>query len=256
MADLPSDLNRKTSNQAELATECEEIEGAIMALRATYEQYFLGLDRHPPTQAHATLKKRVNRLQSTFAQQTATKFKIQSLHNKFLTYERLWIRTLQEMENGTYRRDLFKAKLHSKQREQPAAPKPAPAAVAPAGGPATPSAKAPPAPPLAPNISPLAAAPAAPRAAVAAAAPAAPRAEVAAVLPGALSEAKLKAIYDAYVVAKKRCNEDVSRLSFDSLATTLKRQVPELMKQHKAKSIEFKVVIKDGKAVLKAVPRE
>ena len=31
-------------------------------------------------------------------------------------------------------------------------------------------------------------------------------------------------------------------------------QVPQLMQKHKAKNIEFKVVIKGGKAVLKAVP--
>ena len=30
---------------------------------------------------------------------------------------------------------------------------------------------------------------------------------------------------------------------------------PELLKQHNAKAVEFKVVIKDGKASLKAVPK-
>jgi hypothetical protein len=44
-------------------------------------------------------------------------------------------------------------------------------------------------------------------------------------------------------------------MSFDSVAASLRKQVPELMKQHNAKSVEFKVVIKDGKAVLKAVPK-
>jgi hypothetical protein len=57
-------------------------------------------------------------------------------------------------------------------------------------------------------------------------------------------------------MAKRRCNEDVSALSLDAVATTLRKQVPELMKQHKARSVEFKVVIKDGKAVLRALPKE
>ena len=64
------------------------------------------------------------------------------------------------------------------------------------------------------------------------------------------------AIFDAYVMAKKRCNEDVSKLSYDSLSQTLRKQVPELMKQHNAKSVEFKVVIKDGKAILRALPKD
>jgi hypothetical protein len=65
----------------------------------------------------------------------------------------------------------------------------------------------------------------------------------------------MRAIYDAYVSAKKKCNEDVSKLTFESVSASLKKQVPALMKQHNAKGVEFKVVIKDGKAVLRAVPK-
>jgi hypothetical protein len=70
-----------------------------------------------------------------------------------------------------------------------------------------------------------------------------------------LSEAKLRAVYDAYVDAKKRCHEDVSKISFESVASKLRKQVPTLMEKHKVNSVEFKVVIKDGKAVLRAVPK-
>jgi hypothetical protein len=71
-----------------------------------------------------------------------------------------------------------------------------------------------------------------------------------------LSEQKIKAIYDAYVMAKKRCGEDTRNLTLESVSAMLRKQVPELMKQHNAKSVEFKVVIKDGKAILRALPRE
>ena len=43
-------------------------------------------------------------------------------------------------------------------------------------------------------------------------------------------------------------------MSFESLASRIRAQVPELMQKHKARTIEFKVVIKGGKAILKAVP--
>ncbi len=65
----------------------------------------------------------------------------------------------------------------------------------------------------------------------------------------------MKAIYDAYVQAKKSTNEDTSKLSMDTMAATLRKQVPELLKKHNAKDVDFKVVIKDGKAVLRAVPK-
>lgn len=65
----------------------------------------------------------------------------------------------------------------------------------------------------------------------------------------------MKAIYDAYVSAKKRCHEDVSKISISAVAQSLRKQIPELIKQHKAKTVDFKIVIKDGKAVIKAVPK-
>ena len=72
---------------------------------------------------------------------------------------------------------------------------------------------------------------------------------------GGLDDKQMKALYDAYVSAKKRCNEDTSKLTYDAVAKTVSKQIPELMTRYKAKAVDFKVVIKDGKAILKAVPK-
>jgi len=85
--------------------------------------------------------------------------------------------------------------------------------------------------------------------------PAGAGARPAAPAPGGLSETQMRTLYDAYVAAKVRCKEDVSRLTYDALAKTVARQVPELMAKYKATAVEFKVVIKEGRVVLKAVPR-
>ncbi len=212
---------RKTLGDADAVAQlCTEIEGEIAALRAKYEQYFLGIERKPPNQEHDSLKKKVNGLRNTFVRQVATKFRVEAVTSKLATYERLWARTLQEIEAGTYRRDLFKLKLKHKEKapeKEKVLEKKPEAAKAAAAPPAAPAGTGP---------------------------------------AGAISDQKMKAIYDAYVMAKKRCNEDVSKLSLDSLAQTLRKQVPQLMKQHNAKSVEFKVVIKDGKAILRALPKD
>ena len=241
---------RKTLGDAGKVDEvCSEIEAQIAALRAKYEQYFLGVERKPPSADHAALKKKVSGLRNTFVRQVSTKFRVEAVTSKLLTYERLWTRTLQEIEAGTYRRDVFKLKLRSKDREEQLkaekkaeresekvakvekAAEKKPEVAAPAG----------------------AAKPGAP--AIAAAKPAGPVGPASAPA-GQLSDQKLKAIFDAYVMAKRRCNEDVSKLSLDGLSQTLRKQVPELMKAHNAKSVEFKVVIKDGKAILRALPKD
>jgi hypothetical protein len=133
----------------------------------------------------------------------------------------------------------------------PLVPSVAPVVATPARGTALPSipSVAPLVPPVAPAVKPLAARPppTAPR-------PAAPR-PPSATGPSDLSDDKLKTVYNAYVAAKRNNKEDTSKMSYDSIAASLRKQVPELMKQHGAKSVEFKVVIKDGKAVLKAVPK-
>ncbi|MGE6760379.1 MXAN_5187 C-terminal domain-containing protein [Corallococcus interemptor] len=329
--------------------ECEEMEAAIAELRNSYEQYFMGMERQAPIRAHEDLKKRMFKLKGAFVRSTAVKFRVQSLHNKFLTYERLWTRTLQEIEAGTYRRDLAKARRRAEKKpgasagqkgvvelpeeiddmdfeeieelagrrpinepklatEYLAEPQPAagtpfrgtPAVAQPAGAPrGTPAGLVPPkqgvpavspvgglpsiapvpavgasklpsvTPAVAPGGTPAAGRPAvvppgmAAKAPAAAPQPARPAAAPAAAAPrpaaagpgGGMSDDKLRAVYDAYVTAKRRCQEDTSKLSYESVAATLRKQVPELLKQHNAKAVEFKVVIKDGKASLKAVPK-
>ncbi|HYO71070.1 MAG TPA: MXAN_5187 C-terminal domain-containing protein [Archangium sp.] len=302
--------------------ECDAIEADIAALKVAYEFYFMGNERLPPTRAYEDLKKRLERLKASFIRNTAAKFRVQAIATKFATYERLWQRTLQEIENGTYKRDVAKAKRRTQKQMgsdrpktlgaielpdedfdvqevkpskvpsvaplvppvepvpfrggvpsvaplvpsvAPLVPPVAPVAGTPARGTALPSipSVAPVAPRVAPLVPPVAPAvprvapavpPVAPAAARPAAKPAAPRPPVAA-SGGGLSDDKLKSVYDAYVSAKRQNKEDTSKMSYDSVAATLRKQVPELMKQHNAKSVEFKVVIKDGKAVLKAVPK-
>jgi hypothetical protein len=70
-----------------------------------------------------------------------------------------------------------------------------------------------------------------------------------------ISEDKLRKLYDTYLVARQRCGEPTEGISYDSVARRIRSQVPQLMEKHGARNIEFKVVIKGGKAVLKAIPR-
>ncbi|MBZ4420804.1 MXAN_5187 C-terminal domain-containing protein [Myxococcus sp. RHSTA-1-4] len=357
--------------------ECEALEAELASLRNLYEQYFLGNERQAPSRAHEDFKKRMMRLKGAFIRSTSAKFRVAGLHNKFLTYERLWVRTLQEIEAGTYKRDLFKARRRADSRKGaspgkdaqkgvvelpedisdmdfeeveelvrprpanepplaggvaapfPSAPAVAPVTAAPAVAPVTgipsvapgiapltppaggtpfrgtpavaPLSGIPSVAPAVPSVAPaggtparglpvvtsplggtpargtavvppgMAAKPAATPGAVPPARPlvppgaaartptpgvaAAPPRPPAAAGSGGMSDDKLRAVYDAYVTAKRRCQEDTSKLSFESVAATLRKQVPELLKQHNAKAVEFKVVIKDGKASLKAVPK-
>ncbi|MCK9458066.1 MAG: hypothetical protein M0R80_00105 [Proteobacteria bacterium] len=102
-----------------------------------------------------------------------------------------------------------------------------------------------------PPARPKAAAPAPPRAATPAPPRAAPQAAKPAPAPSAgatLSEERMKAIYRAYVTARKKTNEPTDNLTYAKIATLLKKQSAE-----KAGVTDFKVVIRNGKAIIKTV---
>ena len=187
--------------QEKLAEALDQLDEDLSLLQVLYEKYFLGIDRRPPDQERKKLSARVRELRNTLVKNTGLRFRINTMFAKLLSFERLWDRTLREIEEGTYKRDVFKAKYRSSQREtkeKPAAPAPA-------------------------KID--------------------------------LSDDKLRRLYDTWVTARKRTGEPVNGMSFETVATKIRAQVAGLIEKHGAKSIEFKVVIKAGKAILKAIPR-
>jgi hypothetical protein len=189
--------------QEKLAEDLGELDEALTNLQVLYEKYFLGIDRRPPDQERKRISSKMRELRTTTVRNTALKFRINTMFAKLISFERVWDRTLREIEEGTYKRDVFKAKLHMKERDGKKKAGPAPSQQAPE-----------------------------------------------------ITEPQLRKLYDTYLVARKRCGEPTEGISFESVATRIRAQVPQLMEKHKARNIEFKVVIKGGKAVLKAIPRD
>ena len=172
----------------------------IKMLQTRYEQFFLGVDRKNPENLRSDLKGRLVRAYQAPIRNIGLKFRIGSMMARYLSLERMWDRTLKEREEGTYKRDVFKAKLRAREREAP--------------------------PPVAPP-------------------------------PPAfkLPDDKVRDLYDAYVLAKQTTGEAIGGLSFDALKKRLGAQIPELLKKHNARALDFKVVIKGGKALIRPVPR-
>ncbi|MEP7126908.1 MAG: MXAN_5187 C-terminal domain-containing protein, partial [Byssovorax sp.] len=126
-----------------------------------------------------------------------------------------------------------------------AAPPRPTASAAPPRAPAAPVAGPP---PPAPAIAQRSAAPP-PRPAVPVARPAAPAAE------SPLPDQRVRQIYEKYVEAKRSANESTAGVTYEKLAETLRAQASRLKATHPAKSVDYDVVIKDGKALLKPVLR-
>jgi hypothetical protein len=202
----------------ELEEQLDKMEARLDRLRSLYEQYFQGIEKIEPSMEKTAVHNILMQMRKTKSRNTALRFRLNQLVARMNTYETYWMRTSRRIEDGTYHRDVYMARYRNKAKKEQPAEEPAPQ-----------TEKRP--------------------------EPARASARQAGQPRGELNDKTVGAIYDAYVLAKRRCKEPTKGLTKEALAKSLRKQVPAIMKQHKCKSVEFKVVIKKGKAILKAVPK-
>jgi hypothetical protein len=71
-----------------------------------------------------------------------------------------------------------------------------------------------------------------------------------------MNEKQTKDLYERYVQARKLVGESTDNVSYQRLMRTLNQQAPRIMQQHNAKGVDFNVVIKGDKVILKARPKK
>jgi hypothetical protein len=89
--------------------QLEELEVRLERLRALYEQYFLGLEKVEPSVARKDVDRRIWLLKREQIRNTARRFKLQTVIQRYNTFQQYWQRICREIENGTYRRHLVRA---------------------------------------------------------------------------------------------------------------------------------------------------
>jgi hypothetical protein len=81
-------------------------------LKRDYDQYFLGTRPREPVLLRGEVNKLVILLTNTAIQNTALRFRFSSLCSRFQAFRRQWDDTLRKIEQGTYERHRFRAKIH------------------------------------------------------------------------------------------------------------------------------------------------
>lgn len=98
--------------QAEqLDVDIEELEMRLERLRALYEQYFIGIEKIEPAIARKDVDRRIWALRKEKIRNTAKRFKLQTIIQRYNTYQQHWHRILREIELGTFHRHVRKAAL-------------------------------------------------------------------------------------------------------------------------------------------------
>jgi hypothetical protein len=70
-----------------------------------------------------------------------------------------------------------------------------------------------------------------------------------------LEEKRLRQIYSKYIETKRTANEPTAGITYEKLADSLRAQAAKLRASHPAKKVDYEVVVKDGKTLLKPILR-
>src|ERR1700761_7092961 len=77
-------------------------------VKTLYEQYFLGIQKQPPTFLHTDIERKLRDLTQLQIRNTGLRYRLATIQQKFGSYNSYWRRTLRQIENGTYLRNLSK----------------------------------------------------------------------------------------------------------------------------------------------------
>lgn len=237
----------------------DDLERRLDEVRRRFDLYFNGSpeQKMPPTANQAQLGGEMRKLREEEVRSwnTIDKFRFNEIFARFVSLDRMWARTLKQIEDGTYKRDKFKVKQMHKRDEaagpaQNELPKDTQVGKRPASIDGLDVdvgsfdddviSSQPPQRPVSDRP--------------AAAARPAPRPVATGGGGDGMNDQRLKQLYDVYMQAKKRTGES-STLTMDALKKQIEKQIPVIKAKHNCNSVDFKVVLKDGKAMLKAVPK-
>ena len=268
-----------------------DAEVQLSRIKHLYEQWFQGIERIEPQIPRKQFDRALHELRKVKPRNTALRFRFQTLIQRYTTLQTYWRRIGRQIEEGTYRRDLLRARRRreagraERQRESgrrssspleldPNEDTNMDQLIADASDRMDELLKAPEPsskvstldleqsapqeePPTARFGKPQSRRPALKRErsnpAVTPSRRAPPPITARSKGPG---EARMRQIYDSYVEAKRNNNERTDKIDYESVAKSLKKMVPKLDRKHKGKRVDFKVVVKDGKVGIKPVVKK
>lgn len=194
-----------------------QIERRLRELKVKYEQYFAGLEKREPLKDREAVARLIRQYGGVTITNTGQAFKLNQLTSAFSSLTSYWTRVAQQIEDGTYVRERFRLRLKEREREDGDGKEAKPAAAR--SGDTT----------------------------TAGAARFRDGAE-----PGSR---EVQGLLDQLVAAKKKVGEPTEGLDSKALAAVIKQQVPQIAKRFGCQAVEFRVVVEDGKAKLKATPK-
>jgi len=94
----------------DIDTLVAELDTRVDRLRSLYEQYFMGLEKMEPHVPKKDVERRIQALRKVPFKNTALRFRFQMILQRYNTYQTYWMRICRQIEEGTFKRDLARAR--------------------------------------------------------------------------------------------------------------------------------------------------
>jgi hypothetical protein len=259
------DRGIKPGSEKSPAELIDDAEKKIERVRVLYNLYFQGIEKLEPAMPRAEIGRLMRDLRK-LSLKSGLRFRFQNLLSRFSILEEQWSRTVRKIEEGRFRPHLFRLQLHEHGQVGPSSSLKSVATALGAfskrsaggggsggtrgggGGSGVESGRD------AGTSGSAAGDSGNLRGALALLKPLAGNAGGEARAPKAPDENRMKQILEDYVAARRQTGEPVLDVTLDAIRSAVMKQVPEIGKKHPCDRVDFKVVIRAGKAILKAVP--
>jgi hypothetical protein len=97
-------------DQGQFEAKLAETETRLRRLRLLYDQWFHGLERAEPQNQRLEVDRAIAELRREQIRNTALKFRLNQLVQRYMTYTTYWQRITRQIEEGTYKRDVLRAR--------------------------------------------------------------------------------------------------------------------------------------------------
>lgn len=92
-----------------------DAESRLKRLRALYDQWFAGVERIEPQQQRKEVDAILTQLRREQTRNTALRFRFNQVVQRYTTYTTYWRRIARQIEEGTYKRDVLRARRLAEQ---------------------------------------------------------------------------------------------------------------------------------------------
>ncbi len=100
--------------------DLDALEHNIQALKTAYDMYFQGFEKRPPDKLREDTERMVRHFATIQVPNTGLRYRANSLVQRMTSYRQMWDRILRQIEEGTYKRDIYRANLKQKYASTPA----------------------------------------------------------------------------------------------------------------------------------------